>query len=98
MISHRTTTYKKLYQLLPDVIKKKARKSYKLWSVDPNHPSLKFKEIYKDVWSVRIGYSYRSVGVKPNNDTIIWFWVGSHEEYNKLLKHLANISKGFIIK
>jgi len=32
-----------------------------------------------------IGRGYRALGVR-NNDCIVWLWIGSHEEYDKLLK------------
>jgi hypothetical protein len=40
------------------------------------------------VYSVRAGIGWRAVGVMKNSDTIVWFWIGSHSEYDKLLKSL----------
>jgi len=34
------------------------------------------------VWSVRIGRSYRALGKRTDADTIVWYWIGSHEDYN----------------
>jgi len=31
--------------------------------------------------------NYRALGILQGND-IIWFWIGSHLEYEKLLKQL----------
>jgi hypothetical protein len=36
------------------------------------------------VYSVRVGIGYRAVGVLED-DVIVWFWIGSHAEYNGLL-------------
>jgi len=30
--------------------------------------------------------SYRAFGIQEG-ETIIWFWIGSHEEYNHLIKN-----------
>ncbi len=74
---------------LPPPIQQLARKNYKLWKSDPSHPSLKFKRIGKktEAYSIRIGLDWRVVGVK-SDDTIIWFWIGSHADYDRLLKTL----------
>jgi hypothetical protein len=53
---------------------------------DPFHPSLDFKKVgrLKQFWSVRISNQYRALAVeKP--DGIVWFWIGSHAEYDQLL-------------
>jgi len=34
---------------------------------------------------VDIGYHYRALGEKIG-DTIEWYWIGSHEDYNNMLK------------
>jgi len=54
----------------------------------PNHASLRFKPIkgHADLWSVRIGDHYRGVGYHERAKLFIWTWIGSHEEYNKLIK------------
>ena len=71
---------------MPKDIRKKARDAYKLWQRDPKHRSLRMKKVDKegDVWSVRIDRDHRAVGVmKP--DAMIWFWIGKHDEYERLL-------------
>jgi hypothetical protein len=54
---------------------------------NPYHPSLHLKQVShkKDVYSVRIGISYRALGLRKDDDVIVWFWIGSHAEYDKLL-------------
>ncbi|WP_442938626.1 ParE family toxin-like protein [Nostoc sp.] len=39
------------------------------------------------MYSARISKNYRAVG-QLDGDTVIWFWLGSHPEYNKLLSQL----------
>ncbi len=72
------------YRRLDRNIKARARKAYRLWSEDPFHPSLRFKCINREenVWAVRITLSYRALG-GLEGDTVTWFWVGSHDEYEK---------------
>jgi len=35
-------------------------------------------------WSVRVGRGYRALGVDVA-DGILWGWIGTHAEYDKLL-------------
>ena len=70
-------------QLAPD-LKARAKKAYALWSKDPFHPSLRFKCINRkeSVWSIRITLGYRALGILAN-DTVTWFWIGGHDEYER---------------
>ncbi|MBS1255147.1 MAG: hypothetical protein MAG581_00946 [Deltaproteobacteria bacterium] len=36
------------------------------------------------MYSVRISKKYRAVGILSGND-IVWFWMGKHSDYEKLL-------------
>ena len=53
---------------------------------DPWHPSLYFKQIHgtEPIYSVRISLGWRAVGVRSGN-TVIWYWIGSHADYDKLI-------------
>jgi hypothetical protein len=70
------------YEALGEDIKRSARKAYRLWAENPFHPSLHFKCINREehVWCVRVTRGYRALGVL-DNDTVTWFWIGSHDEY-----------------
>lgn len=72
------------YQLLTGKNRRSARKAYRLWKENPFHPSLHFKCINSEenIWSVRINRSYRAIGIL-DNDTVTWFWVGNHDDYEK---------------
>jgi hypothetical protein len=50
---------------------------------DPYHPSLHFKKVGR-FWSVRVGLHYRALAVEEGSD-VVWFWFGTHAEYDKLL-------------
>jgi hypothetical protein len=53
---------------------------------DPFHSSLKFKQVGSGaLWSARVGRNYRAVG-RRYGDAILWFWIGSHAEYDQLLR------------
>jgi len=34
------------------------------------------------VWSVRITLGYRALGI-VDGDIITWFWIGSHQDYER---------------
>jgi hypothetical protein len=72
-------------QLLPEV-QDQARETYRLFAVNPRHPSLQFKRVSqaRPIYSVRISRDYRAVGILQA-DGIIWFWIGSHQDYDRLL-------------
>jgi hypothetical protein len=75
------------YWALPPEIRQRARQAYKRWRDNPAHPSLFFKRVKESqpLYSVRIGLAYRAVGVLKA-DTVTWFWIGTHGEYDRLIK------------
>ena len=72
------------YNKLPDQIKELADKNFELLKENPQHPSLHIKKAGK-YWSVRIGMKYRALAVEVEQG-LLWFWIGTHAEYDKLLK------------
>ena len=72
------------YEELPDSIQKLADKNYEILKADSKHPSLHLKIVGK-YWSVRVGRKYRALGVEIE-EGILWFWIGTHAEYDKLLE------------
>ena len=89
MISHTTEKFWKAFEKLPRHVQDQAREAYTLWQKESYHPSLQFKLIHKtrQIYSVRIGIGWRAVGIREEN-TMIWFWIGSHEEYNRVVSRL----------
>jgi hypothetical protein len=71
------------YQKLPVQVRELADKNYSLLKVDPRHPSLHFKKIGR-FWSVRVGMHHRALGVDVENG-VLWFWIGSHSDYDALI-------------
>lgn len=76
--------FRSLYDALPDRIRAQADRDFALLKRDPKHPSLHFKRIKNDLWSVRVGRGYRALAVK-GNDGYQWFWIGSHADYDRLV-------------
>jgi hypothetical protein len=87
--SKTTARFRDGFASLPEQVKRQAREAYRLFQIDPHHPGLRFKKVHQrpDVYSVRINIEYRALGV-PDADTIIWFWIGSHADYDRILKQL----------
>jgi mRNA-degrading endonuclease RelE of RelBE toxin-antitoxin system len=84
--SRTTAQFRKAFAELPEQVQEQTRKAYRQFKQNPNHPSLRFKKVHPElpIYSARISRSYRAVG-QLEGDTVIWFWVGSHAEYDRLL-------------
>jgi hypothetical protein len=78
-----------VYHVLPESVRQQARLAYRLFERDPHHPSLRFRNVHptRPIYSARVGSDYRVVGVLDGAD-IFWFWIGSHADYDRLLKQL----------
>ncbi len=89
MKSHTEARFCKFYDRLPEDVQRDADEAYRLWKHDPYHPSLQFKGVDPEepTYSVRVGRGYRALGWLEG-DTIVWFWIGDHDEYLRLLKRL----------
>jgi len=89
MISITSDRFWKCYKVLPEQIRKEAKKAYRIFKNNPYHPSLHFKRIHSNrpIFSLRITKDYRALGILQNNE-IIWFWIGSHNDYDNLLKQI----------
>jgi hypothetical protein len=74
----------KYYDALPAKARESANKAFELLKVDPNHPVLHFKNVGR-FRSVRAGLHYRALGVDIPGG-VLWFWIGSHAEYDRLLR------------
>jgi hypothetical protein len=44
---------------------------------------LHFKRVGR-LWSVRVGLGHRALAV-DGPDGLVWFWIGPHDEYERLL-------------
>ncbi len=86
MTSRTTERFRKSLAALPDHIQQRARQAYKSFLRNQNHPGLQFKQVHstRPIYSVRISLDYRALGVL-DGDEMIWFWIGSHADYDRLL-------------
>jgi hypothetical protein len=89
MKSRTTQRFRELLAKLPQEVQQQADAAYRLFVTNPRHPSLRFKRIHPlpPIYSARVGIGYRAVGVMEG-DTIAWYWIGTHAEYDQLLKQL----------
>jgi hypothetical protein len=89
MKSHTTKSFRDSLAALPKNIRARARAAYRRFRKDPTHTGLQFKKVHRKrpVYSARINDDYRVVGLFDGDD-IVWFWIGKHEEYDRLLKTL----------
>ncbi|GAA5481108.1 type II toxin-antitoxin system RelE family toxin [Haloferula sargassicola] len=83
-MKHLTTPrFWQAYDRLPEKVRTIADANFELLKNDPYHPSLHFKKVGR-FWSVHAGIKYRALAVQED-DAIVWFWIGSHADYDKLL-------------
>jgi len=89
MTSRLTPDFIACFRALPERIQQLARKNYRLWKQNPSHPGLEFKQVSRKmpVYSVRVGIGWRALGIRQGND-MLWFWIGSHAEYDRMLRAL----------
>lgn len=66
-----------MLETLPSNIRQNAREAYRQFNQNPTRP----------IYSVRISIDYRAVG-ELDGDDMLWFWIGPHGEYDKLLRRL----------
>lgn len=89
MRSRTTPRFRETLADLPEGVQRAARRAYRLFAADANHPSLQFKRVHagESLYSARVSLSYRALAI-IENDEAIWLWIGSHAEYDQLLRDL----------
>lgn len=87
MNSHLTRGFRDRFEALPESVQRQARDAYTRFQADPWHPSLRFKPVRgtEDIYSVRIGTSYRAIGQRAEGG-VTWFWIGTHAQYDHLIQ------------
>ena len=71
---------------LPATVRVLAYKNFRLWLRDPHHPSLRFKPVGR-FWSARVGSDFRALAIM-DGDCVEWFWIGPHDEYERIIRNL----------
>lgn len=74
------------YRRLPADVRELADSTFQLLKANPEHPSLHFKKAGRH-WSVRVGLHYRALA-RDVEGGLLWFWIGSHADYDHLLSEL----------
>ena len=89
MKSRTTGAFRDQLAALPEEVQRRARQAYRQFQADPSHPSLHLKAVNTrtPMYSARAGIHYRALGVR-RDDSVVWFWIGSHDEYEELLSRL----------
>jgi hypothetical protein len=85
MKSATTRRFRELLASLPLDVQRLARKNYRLWRQNPDHPSLHCRRLKgsDNRITVRIGDHCRALG-KLTGDSVVWVWIGTHAEYDRL--------------
>ena len=86
MKSSTTPSFRKRLRALPPAVRRVAHKNFELWLRDPHHPSLHFKKV-GTFWSARVGGDFRAPAMIRDGEAE-WFWIGPHDEYDRLLQAL----------
>ncbi len=86
MQSRTTRQFRRLFADLPSDVQRDAKRAYRVFMRDPEHPGLHFKKLEGEdhIYSARIGLDYRALAVMKKG-RIVWYWIGSHAEYDRLV-------------
>ena len=89
MTSKTTNRFRKAYAQLPEHVQRRAREAYRLFRDNPSHPSLRFKQVHATlpIYSARVGLGYRALALR-DDDVVVWFWIGTHADYDRLIRSL----------
>ena len=89
MISRTTRRFREAYGRLPEHVHRRAREAFRRFKDNPSHPSLRFKQVHatQPIYSARVGLGYRALAVM-DGEVVVWFWIGTHAEFDQLLRTL----------
>jgi hypothetical protein len=89
LTSSTTERFRRAFAALPEHIQQRARLAYRRFRDAPSHPSLRFKQVHatRPIYSARVGLGYRALAVR-DGDSLVWFWIGTHADYDTVLRHL----------
>jgi len=81
-----TRRFRAAFATLPEAARRSISRGARTLLEHPGDPALQFKPIHplRPVFSARVALGYIALGVKEGQD-VIWFWVGSHADYDRLL-------------
>jgi len=84
-----TSSFRKAFDSLSPEVQERARNAFGRFQDDPQHPGLRLKKVHpsRPIYSVRVSLTYRALSLRTD-DEWIWFWIGSHADYDRLLDRL----------
>jgi hypothetical protein len=87
--SHTSERFRAAFADLPERVQRSARRAHREFVKNPQHPSLQFKQVHpsRPIFSARVALGYRALAVRDGDD-LIWFWIGSHADYDQMLSRL----------
>jgi hypothetical protein len=89
LTSRTTSRFRDAYRRLPEHVQRRAREAYRRFRENLQHRSLRFKRVHaiRPIYCARVGLGHRALGV-VEGDVVVWFWIGTHAEYDRLLRTL----------
>jgi hypothetical protein len=72
------------YNKLPSNVQNLAKSYFNKLKQQSRYPSLNLKKVGR-YWSIRIGKKHRALAVESDSG-LLWFWIGTHDEYDQLIK------------
>lgn len=93
MLHRRSISFKQQFEKLPAALQQEAKARFKLLVENPAHPILHFKEFRSTgggvkndgTFSVRVNANYRALGTEVAKGVIVWWFIGNHADYMKLV-------------
>jgi hypothetical protein len=64
-------------------VRKLADQAYEHLKHDPHSRGTRLKKVGR-FWSARVGSAHRALAVEAS-DGLVWFWIGSHDDYDRLI-------------
>jgi hypothetical protein len=84
LIHRAAPSFWEAYRALPDQVRFAANDAFQLLKSNPSHPSLRLKKV-GNFWSARIGLHHRALASGIDGG-LLWFWIGSHADYDRLVR------------
>ena len=86
MISRLDPEFLEALRRLDSATRRKVQRAYQLFKDNPRHGSLKFRRVRgtRNHYSARVDDYYRVLGLVEGN-IITWYWVGPHDEYERMI-------------
>ena len=84
MQSRTTRQFWRLFSNLPFEAQRDAKRAYRLFQEIPRTLACSSKSWKAKIASTRFGLGYRALAVMKK-DRIVWYWIGSHAEYDRLV-------------